>query len=1046
MIQEYIEAYPQGLSLGEQQKVYLDDAQDTRYHTVLHALPTGQDISVLELKANEVIAGQVALSFAFNEVTGFRGIRQTPKVASPIKVTEHKIDTQQSIELNRLGVLVPVALNPQTGINIQLVVLVQGDKRYLLVRSNALCIDLPSTELLVKIITSTEQVDEEALQYPDFLAWLAEMSDSEDAQEGKAYWQQYQAQLGHHQTGFALPYHKAPEVSQLTTQQSVSFDINSDLASQVETIAEQLALESSAIYQGLWWLLLARISQSSGFIAGVGYDPRLLSEELEGALGVYQQTLPILVPEVKAQTLTQWLEQLNFTVSQHVEWAESYAVTEHLPIISNAIHIQNNVLDVVHSLSAVSTEELNLVLSASEEAINVELQFDSAAYSIEAANALLAQLQTLIAGLATNLDKPVANIALASEKEQAQHLALNAFEDVPVELVLTKLKHFASQTPQALALQGEEVQLSYQALDTLIEQCAVALVNRGIKQGDFVALSLHRSWQQVVTLLAVMRAGAAYCPIDPVWPEQRKAQILTAAAPQLVISNHNADEQLNIEQFLNEANMIEQAQLSQLPSISAEQAAYLLFTSGSTGMPKGVVIEHAQLAQYCYGSSKALNLDETRYALTSTVAADIGNTCLFNAFYNGAALIVASEEQVLDGQAFGEFVQTYQIDCVKIVPSHLQALLDGEPTRLPTKLILGGESSNPALLQKIHLINPDTIVYNHYGPTEATVGVLAHHYPALNSFADTVPKLSQVFAGTEIFILNAQGELAATGEQGELFIAGKQLSKGYLNQLENEAFISGSRWAERLYATGDLARYMPDNTISLLGRKDDQVQIRGFRIEPNDVAMAITNHLVDTQVYVAVQKQGNEDCLVAFLVGYQIQDDVPSGLLTGEYNQTLQVNLRQVLPEAMVPTFFVALERLPLLQNGKVDRKALPLVADLSMATYVAPSSQLETLLANTLADILDVEKVSCDASFFDLGGHSLSAIKFVTRVKKLLLVNIEPGLVFDNPSVQSLAQALNNISNNPSRLEKIALTQLKLAQLTPEQQAALRQKMGLTT
>lgn len=210
------------------------------------------------------------------------------------------------------------------------------------------------------------------------------------------------------------------------------------------------------------------------------------------------------------------------------------------------------------------------------------------------------------------------------------------------------------------------------------------------------------------------------------------------------------------------------------------------------------------------------------------------------------------------------------------------------------------------------------------------------------------------------------------------------------------------------------------------------------------MALAITQHLDNVDCFVAVQQYGNEAVLVAFLTQYLDKQTVANELLTGEENLTLQTQLRDVLPDAMVPAFFVSVTELPLLANGKVDRQSLPKIAELTLSTYVAPSSQLETLLASTLADILEVERVSCDASFFDLGGHSLSAIKFATRIKKLLLLNIEPGVVFDNPSIQSLAQALNNLSGDPSRLEKLALTQIKLATLTPEQQAALREKMGL--
>ncbi|GEK10467.1 amino acid adenylation domain-containing protein [Pseudoalteromonas peptidolytica] len=1033
MIQEYISAYPQGLSLSEQQQCLGNTLEPLAYNSVLARMSEQHSTEHLQARLNEIIDDNIILSFTFSEVSGFRGLRQVPHLSTKPVIATMTLEADASINLATLDSLQPVSLNPAAGQNLQVIKISHQDEAYLLVRTHALCVDLASTEKIAQRLLDLNLAVEESVQYPDFLAWLEELTSSEDSLQGKAYWQQYISQLNNAKNHFALPYHKAPEQGALQNLQCVDEALAESTTEAITALSAQLEVDAQSIYLSLWWLLLARVSGQS-FVTSVGYDPRQMSEELADALGVYTQALPVQVPQAKQQVLAEWINQFAFTLSQHMEWAECFERPETLANSSVVAHFASEVVSTEATVAIADNAELSLTIADDR----VRLQFNSSAYSHQAASILLQQFVHLLAQAPQYLATAVADITLVTAQEQQCFLALNADQGLTATHVLAQLEYFADAKSEHIALVDAAHSLNYSQLTVLVNKTAQALQAHGVKQGCVVLLSLPRSWQQVVMLLAVMRAGAAYCPIDPSWPEPRKQRVMDASGAMLHIDEHN------FEQWLLEAQQLE-LDSSVLPEYQLADTAYVLFTSGSTGVPKGVPIAHQQLAQYCTASSHALELQQNqRFGLTSTVAADIGNTTLFNAFYNGATLIVASEQQMLDGDAFGRFVAEHAVDCVKIVPSHLQALLEVMPASLPTKLILGGEAAKPALIQKVHKLAPQTQVFNHYGPTEATVGVMSHSYENNARFDAAVPRLSQVFSGSQIFILTPQDGLCATGEQGELCIAGKQLSAGYINADSSGVFVDNSQWSERLYRTGDVARYLPDGSISLSGRKDDQVQIRGFRVEPNEVALAITQHLDNVDCFVAVQQYGNEAVLVAFLAQYLDKQTVANELLTGEENLTLQTQLRDVLPDAMVPAFFVSVTELPLLANGKVDRQSLPKIAELTLSTYVAPSSQLETLLASTLADILEVERVSCDASFFDLGGHSLSAIKFATRIKKLLLLNIEPGVVFDNPSIQSLAQALNNLSGDPSRLEKLALTQIKLATLTPEQQAALREKMGL--
>ncbi|KZN53499.1 hypothetical protein N474_20795 [Pseudoalteromonas luteoviolacea CPMOR-2] len=1043
MIQEYIDAYPQGLGLSVQQKQHVSKQDDAAIavHSVLVPIDSSVNETELTQRAAVIAQQQLILQFAFTQVEGFRGIRQVPTAQHNILCED--IVSRTDLAATDQAKLIPISMDVAHGQNIQISRFVCQQQTYLLVHANALALDIASVYEYIGQLLNGVDDEAEAIQYPDFLAWLEEMNESPEAAQGAAYWQQFNAKLQPLDNQFQLPYHKAPDTTDLRTQQSHAVMLDDSTVQGIENLAEQLELDSEVILHATWWMLLARISKSAGFSAALGYDPRQMSEELEGALGVYQLHLPVAIEVDSAQTLKAWLSQFAFQCEQHLEWAEAYQGTEKQELTWSP----SCVMQVWHGesygqlLRLDDSSELHLTCVLQEAGAQMMLRYDSQAYSEAAAETLLAQYQQLLAQLLTHLDTAVGEINIATEQEQQRHLGLNKAA-IEVPLLFDKITHFAATQPTQLALTDGQQSLDYVSLEARLLSIANVLQAKGVASNDIVTVALPRSFEQVLVILAIQRLGAAYCPVDPVWPQARQQQIIAAAGATRHIGAEQGEEVLGLTDLLSEATQLSESQAIALPN--AQQAAYVLFTSGSTGTPKGVVIEHSQLAHYCFGSSEAMNLGQQRYGLTSTVAADIGNTCLFNAFYNGGSLVVAPEQAVMEGQAFAQFVSAQQVEVVKIVPSHLQALLESEPKVLPNKLILGGEASAPTLLQKIHRLSPNTEVFNHYGPTEATVGVLSHQYHDLSSFAGTVAKLSQVFAGTSIFILNEYGGLCAVGEQGELHIAGTQLARGYLGKSENEGFIANSQWATRLYPTGDVARYMPDGTISLSGRKDDQVQIRGFRVEPNEVAASVSRCLESVGCYVMAQNLSGQTALVAYLTGFEYQDNAVSGLLDGEVNQYLQTHLRDHLPEAMVPQFFIALEQLPLLANGKVDRGQLPKANELQNVAYVAPSSQLEKWLADSIADILEVEKVSCDTSFFDLGGHSLAAIKWVTRIKKQLLMDVDPGIIFDNATIVKLAAALSAQHTDAQKLEKIAMTQLKLATLSPEQREALQQKLGL--
>ncbi|MBP2308068.1 AMP-binding protein [Azospirillum melinis] len=553
----------------------------------------------------------------------------------------------------------------------------------------------------------------------------------------------------------------------------------------------------------------------------------------------------------------------------------------------------------------------------------------------------------------------------------------------------------AARNPDAPALKDGTRTLGYAALDALVERLARHLRRDGVGTEQRVALALPRSAELVIALHAVMRTGGAYVPVDPAWPEARRAAVLDAARPCRLLTA--ADVATLLE---------ERAPDIALPPPAPQDAAYLLFTSGSTGTPKGVVVEHAQLAAYVAGVTEALGLTACRrFALTSTVAADLGNTTLFGALAAGGCLVVADEATVTDGAAFARFIWDEAIDCLKIVPSHLAALIDRPSPVLPGTLILGGEPAARPLLEAIRSAAPACRIFNHYGPTETTVGVMVHALAPDAPLPDRLP-LDRVLAGSNVRLL---------GEESELVIGGAQVARGYLDRPDDAAFFTDPD-GTRFYRTGDRARLLPGGGLELIGRIDDQIKIRGFRVEPAEIEAAL---LALPGIAQAAVKLVRTDRLVAYAVANAGTTPDPAALREA---------LRALLPDAMVPAEIAILASLPRLGNGKIDRAALPDPAAIPATASAGVSGQpandaapLETLIAGLIATLLERERVAATDNLFDLGGHSLLVIKLVSRLRRRLGVEVPPGLVFDHPTPAALAQALRATEAEPGQLDRAA-------------------------
>ena len=682
-----------------------------------------------------------------------------------------------------------------------------------------------------------------------------------------------------------------------------------------------------------------------------------------------------------------------------------------------------------------SRSELRLVSVMRGEAVELEWHSDRDLFSAEAIACLASQLHTVLMAASHQPNTELARLSLLSE-DQRQQLALDFSSPSglpPAPCIHQWFEQQVERTPEHTALRVDDQSMTYQDLNRRANQLAHHLKQLGVKPDDRVALYLERSLDFMVALLGTLKAGAAYLPLDPALPPTQIAFRLEDAHVALLITQSAFLEPTVFKQIsVNATCMLcldrDGEAIAQQPSsnctstVTSGHLAYVMYTSGSTGCPKGVAIEHRQLLNYVQSVIKRLALPTAAsYAILSTLAADLGHTMLFPCLCQGGILHLMTPDYGQDAQALADYCQRHSIDCLKIVPSHLAALLDGSQavSILPNqRLVLGGEVCRWSLIERIQALKPTVQIFNHYGPTESTVGVLT--YP-VNTTPETVHQASQTVPlgraidNTHVYVLDPDLNLAPVGVTGEIYIGGAGLARGYLHRpsLTADAFVPNPfvsnhsnefdiHWGGRLYRTGDLARYLPDGSIEYIGRSDHQVKLHGYRIELGDIETHLMLH-PDVREAVVMLREDEPDhpLLVAYVVLRGDGAIAPSDLRSF---------LQQHMPDYAVPTLVMEMNALPLTPNGKVNRSALPRPEKIKphlSDQYVAPRTPTEAVIADIWSEVLGLETVGVNDRFFDLGGHSLLATQVLSRLRDTFEVDVPLRQLFDAQTVAELAELI---------------------------------------
>ncbi|WP_344518014.1 amino acid adenylation domain-containing protein, partial [Streptomyces paradoxus] len=886
------------------------------------------------------------------------------------------------------------------------------------------------------------------VQYADYALWQRELLGDEDDPDSVlsrqvAYWRETLAGAPEE---LRLPSdHPRPAVAGYQGHR-VPLEIPTEVHARLVELARAEGVTPFMVLQGALAVLLSRLGAGTDIPIGSANAGRT-DVALDDLVGFFVNTLVLRTDLSGDPTFTEVLGRVRETglsAFAHQDVPFERLVEELAPPRSLALHPLFQVMLTLQNTAAVSLELPGVRVTEAEEELaagasaakfdlnlSVEETFDAQGAPAGLRGVLTAAadlFESATAGrLATRFARVLETVTADPRLRMSavdvldgteRRLVLTEWNDTAIEIpagtVATRFEEQAARTPEAVAIVADGTPMSYAELDARANRLAHFLIGQGVGAESVVGLCLPRGVETITAILAVWKAGACYLPTDPRQPAGRVAFMLADSRATTLLTTRDllegpaaqAPSTLVLDDAETTVGIDACAATAPRQDREPDALAYVIYTSGSTGTPKGVAVPHWSLANYVSTVPGRVGLGAAgdRYALLQGQATDLGNTVVFASLTTGGELHILDEDAATDPAAVTAYLAEHAIDHVKAVPSHLAALAGAGDAAavLPAKsLVLGGEAASPVWVRDLLAVAGDCAVFNHYGPTEATIGVTTTRLTP-ESVPGAVVPIGAPVANTRVYVLDRWLSLVAPGVAGELYVAGAGLARGYVGRagLTAERFVASPFGGPggRLYRTGDLVRWNADGQLEYLGRADEQVKIRGFRIEPGEVQAVVAGHPQVAQAAVVAREDVPGDKrLVAYVVPTE-------GVDAGELVQEVRQFVMGQLPEYMVPSAVVVLESLPLTPNGKLDRKALP-APEYATGSGRGPSTVREEILCAAFAEVLGVDSVGVDDSFFALGGHSLLAIRLV-EILRTRGVSVSVRALFQSPTVAGLAVA----------------------------------------
>ncbi|MBE9243194.1 amino acid adenylation domain-containing protein [Microcystis aeruginosa LEGE 00239] len=1059
------------LSFAQQRLWFLQQlSPDSHSYNLLDALRLEGNLNLLALEQSlsELIRRHEILRTTFPMIEGqpIQRIAPPSTVSLPLEDLQGLSKNEQTEHLQEIAIAFSLKpFNPAKESLVQFKLLKLGSQEYvLLLKMHHIIYDGWSLSIFFGELSQLyaafvwglpSPLPELSIQYADFAVWQRQWLTGEVLERQLNYWQK---QLQDAPTILELPTdYPRPPIPSFRGDGQV-FRLNQDLTQRLKRLSQESGATLFMTLLAAFFVLISRYSGQLDVLVGSPIANRN-SSAIEKLMGFFANTLALrgdmsgnpsfleLLERVKQTTLSAYAHQ-DLPFEMLVEKLQLNRDLSHNPLIQVMFSLQNTPQSEV-SLSGLKMESLPLSVELKAR-FDLEVNFWEVSDRLEAVwcystdlfaaptiNQMGQHFQNLLTAIAANPNMGIFELSMLSDEERYQLLSLwnETHTDYPSDKCIHQLfEEQVKRTPDGVAVVCSEQKLTYNELNCRANQLAHYLQKLGVKPDELVGICLERSLDMIVGLLAILKVGGAYVPIDPDYPQERISFMLQDTQVKILLTCESLQNFLPNHQAIvvcldKDWQQINQASLENLNStVSADNLAYVIYTSGSTGIPKGVIVTHQAVNRLVLNTNYIQFTPDDRVVQASNIAFDAATFEIWGALLNGAKIIIIAKSVLLSPQELALSLKENQISVLFLTTALFNQLANLVPQAFSSLrcLLFGGEAVEPKWVQEVLEKGAPQRLLHVYGPTENTTFSSWYLVENVASTATTIP-IGKAIANTQIYLLDKNLQPVPIGVVGELHIGGMGLAKGYLNrpELTQEKFIpnpfekdevipptplnKGGNEPSKLYKTEDLARYLPDGNIEYVGRIDNQVKIRGFRIELGEIEAVLSqNQAVQSSCVIVREDNPGEKQLVAYIV-----PKLGVKLTSGDLRQFLS----DKLPGYMVPSAFVLLEFFPLTANGKIDRRALKAPSNTSDSDrFIEARNQLELNLVQIWSKVLKIDKVSVQDNFFDLGGHSLLAPYLITQIKEQLGKEIAVTTLFQNPTIEQLATIIETDADSSNQ------------------------------
>jgi len=884
------------------------------------------------------------------------------------------------------------------------------------------------------------------IQYKDYAVWQNKLFTGETIKKQEEFW------LGMFEGDIPvldMPYDFTRPTVQSFEGDRINFRLDRELAAGLNELASKTGTTLYMVMLAAYNILLSKYTGQEDIVVGSPTAGRHHTD-LEGIIGFFINTLALrnypkgskkfieFIKEVKENTLAAFDNQ-DYQYEQLVEKLNVHRDLSRNPLFDTMFvmqNISNNEIS-IKELKFTSldldykTSKFDFKLEAMEwdEEIRMGIEYKTKLFEKSTMENLAKHYICILRSIVNNPEAYISDVSLMDD-EEVKDVVWNFNQSIAdikdTRNIIQIFEEQVERIPDKIALVCGNVKLTFRQLNNMANSLAWLLVSKGTKPGDKIGIFTEQSHRMVISILGVLKTGAAYLPLDTEFPKERIEYMLEDSGARILLSHGEFSKMISfageVIDLDCETEYIEHT--SNIPDIRKNtDPAYVIYTSGTTGKPKGVVIEDHNLVNYVNWFKNKFSIStEDKTAIVSSLCFDLAYTAFYSALMCGSEIHLISKDEYSDPQILIPYLKENKITYIKSTPSLFNIMVNSGAFATPgvcknlRLVVLGGEKINLNDVEMFNKLYPGTIIVNHYGPTETTIGAIAQviDFEQFDLYKQH-PVIGKPIDNMRVYILDRNLRPVPVGVKGEIYISGAGVARGYLNKpdLTKERFVQNpfvdeatdplNQKFNTMYRTGDMGRYLADGSIEFIARADNQVKIRGYRIEPGEIEERLLSYKSVNEAFVTIKEDGNLDKhIVAYIVCSEEPNDV-------EIREFMAIHL----PNYMIPSYFVRIEKMPLTLNGKVDTRALPEPQRNNNLDCEVPSDEIEIKLVRIWQEILNTKQIGINDNFFEAGGHSLKAATMVNRIHKTFNVEIQLKNIFTLGTIKNLAKFVRSSKNS---------------------------------